>query len=94
MTGAAIRVRGIRKAYGDQEVLKGIDLDVERGSSVALLGSNGAGKTTLVRILSTLLRADAGDAEIHGIDVAARAGRVREIISLTGQLAAVVGGLP
>jgi len=85
----AIEVRGLRKSFGDLEVLRGVDLTVERGSIVALLGSNGAGKTTLVRILSTLLRADAGTAEVTGIDVARDAASVREVISLTGQFAAV-----
>jgi ABC-2 type transport system ATP-binding protein len=85
----AIRVRGIEKSFGDVQVLRGVDLDVEAGSICALLGSNGAGKTTLVRILSTLLRADAGAAMINGLDVAARPGDVRKSISLTGQFAAV-----
>ena len=70
-------------------MLRGVDFDVERGSIFALLGSNGAGKTTVVRILATLLRADAGTAEVHGFDVATQAGDVRESISLTGQFAAV-----
>ena len=86
---SAIRVRGIRKSYGDLAVLRGVDLDVAKGSIFALLGSNGAGKTTLVRILSTLLPADAGTASVLGSDVAADARRVRESISLTGQFAAV-----
>lgn len=85
----AIRIRSLRKAFGAQEVLRGVDLDVAPGSITALLGSNGAGKTTLVRILSTLLRADAGTATVRGIDVAERPAAVREIISLTGQFAAV-----
>lgn len=85
----AIRVRGVEKSFGDLAVLRGVDLDVRAGSIVALLGSNGAGKTTLVRILSTLLRADAGAATIHGHDVALEPARVREAISLTGQFAAV-----
>ena len=86
---AAIRVRGIEKAYGDLRVLRGVDLDVEAGSIVALLGSNGAGKTTLVRILATLVRADAGEATVQGIDVDADPRGVRARISLTGQFAAV-----
>jgi ABC-2 type transport system ATP-binding protein len=85
----AIRVRGLEKSYKDLHVLRGIDLDVARGSIFALLGSNGAGKTTMVRILATLLKQDAGTANVHGFDVAAQAGRVRESISLTGQFAAV-----
>ncbi len=70
-------------------MLRGVDFEVERGSIFALLGSNGAGKTTLVRILSTLLKADAGTATVHGFDVAAAPNDVRESISLTGQFAAV-----
>jgi ABC-2 type transport system ATP-binding protein len=87
--GPAIVVRGLRKAYQDLEVLRGVDLAASRGSILALLGSNGAGKTTLVRILATLLRADAGTAAVHGFDVATRAADVRRSISLTGQSAAV-----
>jgi ABC-2 type transport system ATP-binding protein len=85
----AIRVQGIEKSFKDLHVLRGVDFDVARGSIFALLGSNGAGKTTLVRILSTLLKADAGEASVEGFDVAARPQDVREAISLTGQFAAV-----
>lgn len=85
----AIHVRGLEKAYGTLEVLRGVDFDVAPGSILALLGSNGAGKTTVIRILSTLLRADAGTASVHGFDVAAQASEVRESVSLTGQFAAV-----
>lgn len=85
----AVRVRGIEKSFGDLHVLRGVDLDVARGSIFALLGSNGAGKTTLVRILSTLLTPDAGAASVHGYDVVEQPGQVRESISLTGQFAAV-----
>jgi ABC-2 type transport system ATP-binding protein len=86
---AAIRVRGLEKSYGKLEVLRGVDFDVVRGSIFALLGSNGAGKTTVVRILATLLKADAGTAGINGFDVATQAADVRASISLTGQFAAV-----
>jgi ABC-2 type transport system ATP-binding protein len=89
MTGTAIQVRGIEKSFKDLQVLRGVDFEVAQGSIFALLGSNGAGKTTLVRILSTLLKADAGTATVLGFDVAADAGEVRESISLTGQFAAV-----
>src|SRR6478735_2463077 len=89
MTDAAIQVRGLEKSYKDLHVLKGVDFEVARGSIFALLGSNGAGKTTVVRILSTLLKADAGSAVVAGHDVSADAQRVRETISLTGQFAAV-----
>ncbi|WP_144721163.1 ABC transporter ATP-binding protein [Agrococcus jejuensis] len=85
----AISVRGIEKSFRDLAVLRGVDLDVAPGSIVALLGSNGAGKTTLVRILATLLRADAGAASVAGHDVRGDAQRVRESLSLTGQFAAV-----
>ncbi|MFB2585411.1 ABC transporter ATP-binding protein [Herbiconiux liukaitaii] len=86
---AAIRVRGLEKSFRALPVLRGVDLEVPRGSILALLGSNGAGKTTLVRILCTLLPADAGSAEVNGLDVAADPAGVRESISLTGQFAAV-----
>lgn len=87
--GPAIRVQGITKSFKDLQVLRGVDFDVQAGSIFALLGSNGAGKTTLVRILSTLLKADAGTAAVHGFDVAAAPNDVRQAISLTGQFAAV-----
>ena len=87
----AIRVRGLEKSFKDLEVLRGVDLDVARGTVVALLGSNGAGKTTVVRILATVLRADAGTVHVAGYDVATQAAAVREAISLTGQFAAVDG---
>jgi ABC-2 type transport system ATP-binding protein len=90
---AAIEVRGLEKSYKKLAVLKGVDLDVERGSIVALLGSNGAGKTTLVRILATLLKPDAGTARVEGFDVAESPAEVRRAISLTGQFAAVDGVL-
>ncbi|MFV2171626.1 ABC transporter ATP-binding protein [Actinomadura sp. LOL_016] len=89
MTEHAIHVRGLEKSYKDLKVLRGVDFEVERGGIFALLGSNGAGKTTVVRILATLLKADAGTARVNGFDVAARAADVRESISLTGQFAAV-----
>jgi ABC-2 type transport system ATP-binding protein len=85
----AIRVQGLEKSFKEVQVLRGVDFDVAPGSIFALLGSNGAGKTTVVRILATLLAADAGTATVHGFDVATRAGEVREAISLTGQFAAV-----
>jgi len=88
-TQTAIRVKGIEKSFKDVHVLRGVDFDVAAGTIFALLGSNGAGKTTLVRILSTLLKPDAGEATVHGFDVAARPVDVRESISLTGQFAAV-----
>ncbi|MGW1813625.1 ABC transporter ATP-binding protein [Streptomyces sp. NPDC002125] len=91
IAGPALSVRGLEKSYGTVEVLRGVDFDVTRGSIFALLGSNGAGKTTTVRILATLLKADAGTASVNGLDVAAQPAGVRESISLTGQFAAVDG---
>src|SRR6476660_8404817 len=87
--GLAIEVQGLQKSFRELEVLRGVDLAVARGSIVALLGSNGAGKTTVVKILSTLLKADAGTAGVNGFDVATQPARVLESISLTGQFAAV-----
>ena len=89
VTAPALHVEGLEKSFGDVQVLRGVDFAVERGSIFALLGSNGAGKTTVVRILSTLLRPDAGTATVVGFDVVGQAARVRESISLTGQFAAV-----
>jgi ABC-2 type transport system ATP-binding protein len=85
----ALRVAGAEKSFGDLRVLRGVDLEVARGTVTALLGSNGAGKTTLVRILSTLMPMDAGTAAVDGLDVRTHATQVREAISLTGQFAAV-----
>jgi ABC-2 type transport system ATP-binding protein len=85
----AVEATGLEKSYGAVKVLAGVDLRVERGSVFALLGPNGAGKTTTVRILSTLIRADAGQARVAGFDVVADRHRVRRSISLTGQYAAV-----
>ena len=85
----AIVVSGLRKSFKKLEVLKGIDLAVERGSILALLGPNGAGKTTIIRILSTLLPPDGGTAVVNGHDVTREADQVRKSIGLTGQYAAV-----
>jgi ABC-2 type transport system ATP-binding protein len=85
----AIRVQGLVRSYKELDVLRGVDFDVARGSIFALLGSNGAGKTTVVKILSTLLKADAGTASVNGFDVATQPADVRKSISLTGQFAAV-----
>src|ERR1700733_11084560 len=85
----AMHVQGLEKSYTRLRVLRGVDFDVARGSIFALLGSNGAGKTTVVKILSTLLKPDAGMATVDGFDVAAQPANVRESISLTGQFAAV-----
>ena len=85
----AIRVQGLEKSYKQLEVLRGVDFEVAPGSIFALLGSNGAGKTTVIRILSTLLTADAGTATVNGLDVATHPAKVRASFSLTGQFAAV-----
>jgi ABC-2 type transport system ATP-binding protein len=85
----AIEATGLEKSYGEVKVLAGVDLRVTRGSVFSLLGPNGAGKTTTVRILSTLVRADAGQARVAGFDVVHDRRRVRRSISLTGQYAAV-----
>jgi len=86
---AAIRVRGLRKSYGERVVLDGIDLDVAEGTVFALLGPNGAGKTTTIHILSTLLAADAGEVSVGGHDVATDPAGVRSAIGVTGQISAV-----
>jgi ABC-2 type transport system ATP-binding protein len=85
----AIHVQGLEKSFKDLHVLRGVDLEIAPGSIFALLGSNGSGKTTTVKILSTLLKADAGTATINGYDLATQPAQVRETISLTGQFAAV-----
>ncbi len=85
----AIEVKGLQKSYKKLHVLKGVDIEVEKGSVFALLGSNGAGKTTVVKILTTLLKQDGGTATVNGFDVASNPDGVRQSISLTGQFAAV-----
>ncbi|MBI2409526.1 ATP-binding cassette domain-containing protein [Candidatus Kaiserbacteria bacterium] len=85
----AIEIRGLKKSFKKTVVLKGLDLEVKRGTMLALLGPNGAGKTTTVRILSTLIPPDEGEARVLGFDVVREARRVREVIGLTGQYAAV-----
>jgi ABC-2 type transport system ATP-binding protein len=84
-----IEAKGLKKSYGSNQVLKGIDLKVEQGTMLALLGPNGAGKTTTVRILSTLLNFDEGSVTVEGHDVREEADKVRGVIGLTGQSAAV-----
>jgi len=88
---AAIRAVGLRKSYGKQVVLDGIDLEVPEGTVYALLGPNGAGKTTMVRILSTLIAADGGDVQVAGHDVVGEPDAVRHAIGVTGQFSAVDG---
>src|SRR6201985_80189 len=86
---AVIEAVGLSKRFGGFAAVADLDLVVKAGTVVPLLGPNGAGKTTTVRMLATLLRPDAGSARIAGYDVVSEAGRVRELISLTGQFAAL-----
>jgi ABC-2 type transport system ATP-binding protein len=87
--GAVVSVRGLVKSYGEVKALVGVDLDVAPGTVLGLLGPNGAGKTTIIRILTTLLRPDAGSARVAGLDVVSDAAKLRERIGLAGQYAAV-----
>jgi ABC-2 type transport system ATP-binding protein len=85
----AIEVHGLAKSYGEVRALCGVDLEVRTGTVLGLLGPNGAGKTTMVRILTTLLKPDAGTAKVAGFDVVQDAAQLRERIGLAGQYAAV-----
>lgn len=85
----AISVSELKKSYPNKEVLKNVSFTVPCGTIYALLGSNGAGKTTVVKILSTLLKPDGGNATIHGFDVISQEKEVQKCISLTGQFTAV-----
>jgi daunorubicin resistance ABC transporter ATP-binding subunit len=89
MTNIAIQTQGLTKRFDDFVAVDDLDLEVEVGTVVSLLGPNGAGKTTTVRMLATLLRPDGGTAWVAGHDVVQDAARVRELISLTGQFAAL-----
>ena len=89
MTATAIRAAGLRKSYGDNVVLDGIDLEVATGSVFALLGPNGAGKTTTVHMLTTMLTPDAGEVEVGGHDLRTDPEGVRSEIGVTGQFSAV-----
>jgi len=88
-SGTAITARGMRKSFGGHTVLDDVDLEVGEGTIFALLGPNGAGKTTIVRILSTLIRAEAGTIRVAGHDLAADPDGVRAAIGVTGQFSAV-----
>src|SRR5215831_17223607 len=89
MQNQAIQVKGLQKSFKKVHVLKGVDFEVEQGSIFALLGSNGAGKTTIVKILTTLLKQDSGNAIVNGFNVVSKPHNVRQSISLTGHFAAV-----
>lgn len=84
-----IRAEGLRKQFGDTQALDGVDISARRGTVLGVLGPNGAGKTTAVRVLATLLKPDAGRAEVSGYDVVKDAVQVRALIGLTGQYASV-----
>jgi len=88
-TRNAVSASGLRKTYGKRVVLDAVDLSIGEGEVFALLGPNGAGKTTIVRILSTLILADAGTATVMGYDLRGQAGAVRGVIGVTGQFSAV-----
>jgi ABC-2 type transport system ATP-binding protein len=87
--GPAVVVSGLEKSYGEVRALDGVDLEVAQGAVLGLLGPNGAGKTTIIRILTTLLKPDAGTARVVGLDVVRDAARLRARIGLAGQYAAV-----
>ncbi|GIH23301.1 daunorubicin resistance protein DrrA family ABC transporter ATP-binding protein [Acrocarpospora phusangensis] len=89
MSNLAIAANGLRKSYGDKVVLDGVDLAIPEGTIFSLLGPNGAGKTTTVQILSTLIRADGGEARVSGFDLRRQADDVRDAIGVTGQYSAV-----
>ena len=89
MKKSIIKVREIKKSYKDIEVLKGVDFEVEQGGIFALLGSNGTGKTSMIKVMATLLKADAGSVVINGLDIEKNPGGVRASISLTGQFVAI-----
>ena len=91
MSNLAIAANGLRKSYGDKTVLDGVDLAVPEGTVFSLLGPNGAGKTTAVKVLSTLITADAGDLSVGGHDLSTEPQLVRAAIGVTGQFSAVDG---
>ena len=86
---AIVEVKGLKKSFKDNQVLRGVDFKIQTGEIFALLGSNGAGKTTAIKIMTTLLKADGGSVKVNGFDVSKAPEKVRQSISLTGQFAAV-----
>jgi len=86
---AAITIKNVKKSFKKVDVLRGVSLDVEKGTIFALLGANGAGKTTMINILTTLLKPDGGKVAVNGFDILHQPEKVRRSISLTGQFAAV-----
>src|SRR3989344_2683915 len=86
---ASISIQGLKKHFGSVQALRGVDLNIEKGTILGLLGPNGAGKTTIIRILTTLVQPDQGRAIVEGYDVVEKPQAVREIIGLAGQYAAV-----
>ena len=89
MADRTIHAEGLTKNFGKTRALDGLDLHISGGSLVALLGPNGAGKTTAVRILTTLLRPDTGQATVAGFDVVKESNRIKPLIGLAGQNVAV-----
>ena len=85
----AVRTRGLVKTFGNYTAVDGVDLDIHQGEIFGVLGPNGAGKTTMIKMLATLLKIDAGQAEIFGIEVGAEPHKVRQLIGVTGQYASV-----
>lgn len=85
----AVSVHRLTKRYGHTEVLKNVNMEIEKGSIYCLLGSNGAGKTTTIKILTTLAAFDSGEVSVCGHSVTAEGEAVRKLISLTGQFASV-----
>ena len=88
-SGPAVSTSGLVKSFGEVRALDGVDLEVSQGSVLGLLGPNGAGKTTMIRVLTTLLKPDAGSARVAGLDVVRDAAKLRARIGLAGQYAAV-----
>ncbi|GAA2999617.1 ATP-binding cassette domain-containing protein [Streptosporangium longisporum] len=87
--GPAVRAEGLVKTFGGHRAVDGIDLEIRPGEIFGVLGPNGAGKTTMLRMLATLLRIDAGRAEIFGVDVAGNPHVIRQLVGVTGQYASV-----